>query len=83
MKNNTSRGIKFIHHYLLKNHHTNVIYLGVPHRYDLMKTSVVNEEVKVFNKKLNNVISKYRHTSIMHIDLAREDFTNHGLHLRN
>jgi hypothetical protein len=26
MKNNTSRGIKFIHQYLLKNRHTNSIY---------------------------------------------------------
>jgi hypothetical protein len=48
-----------------------------------METSVVNEEVKFFNKKLYDVTSKYRHTSVMHIDLAREDFTSHGLHLKN
>jgi hypothetical protein len=82
MKNNTSKGIKFIHHYLLKNCHTNIIFLGVPHRYDLMETSV-NEEVKFFNKKLYDVTSKYRHTSVIHTDLPREDFTSHGLHLRN
>jgi hypothetical protein len=83
MKNNTSKGIKFIHHYLLKNCHTNTIFLGVPHRYDLMETSIVNEEVKFFNKKLYDVTCKYRNTSVMHIDLAREDFTSHGLHLWN
>lgn len=82
-QNNTSRGIKFIHHYLLKNQHTNIIFMGAPHRYDLMESSIINEETKVFNKKLNNITSKYGHTSVMNIDLAREDFTRHGLHLRN
>jgi hypothetical protein len=57
--------------------------MGAPHRYDLMETSIVNEEVRVFNKKLNDVTDKYRHTALMRIDLAREDFTCHGLHLRN
>ena len=57
--------------------------MEVPHRHDLMETSVVNEEVKIVNRKLNDVTSKYGHTSIMHIGLAREDFTRHGMHLRN
>jgi hypothetical protein len=82
-KNNTSKGIKCIHHYLLKNQHTNIICIGAPHRYDLMDSSIINEEVKIFNRKLSNIASKYGHTSVMNADLAREDFTSHGLHLRN
>jgi hypothetical protein len=83
-KNNTSRGIKLIHHYLLKNQHTNVICIGTPHRCDLMDSSIINEEVKVFNRKLSSsTISNYGHTSVMNIDLAREDFKSHRLHIRN
>jgi hypothetical protein len=48
-----------------------------------METLIINEEVKVFNKKLNDFTSKYGHASVMNIELAREDFTSHGLHLRN
>jgi hypothetical protein len=50
--------------------------MQAPLRYDLMEKSLINEEVKVYNRKLNDLTSKYRHTSIMHIDLAREDFSN-------
>jgi hypothetical protein len=57
--------------------------MGAPHRNDLTETSIVNEEVKVFNKKLDDVTSKHRHSVMMHIDLARDDFTRHGLHIRN
>jgi hypothetical protein len=49
----------------------------------MMETSIIIEEVKVFNKNLNDVTNKYRHTSVIHMDLARENFTCHGLHLRN
>jgi hypothetical protein len=48
-----------------------------------MDSSVINEEFKVFNRKLSSIISNYGHTSVKNIDLAREDFTNHGLHIRN
>jgi hypothetical protein len=47
-QNNTSRGIKFIHHYLLKNQHTNIILMGAPHRYDLMESLIINEETQGF-----------------------------------
>jgi hypothetical protein len=42
-----------------------------------------SQEVKVFNRKLSSIISNYGHTSVMNNDLAREDFTSHGLHIRN
>jgi hypothetical protein len=41
-KNNTLRGIKLIHHYLLKNQHTNIIFVGAPHRHDLMESCHYN-----------------------------------------
>jgi hypothetical protein len=82
-KNNTSGGIKHIHHYLLENRHTNIIFTGAPHRYDLNESSIINEESRRYNEKLTNISSKYRHTSVMEMNLGREDFTRHGLHLRN
>jgi hypothetical protein len=48
-----------------------------------MDSSIINEEVKVFNRKLSSIISNYGHTSVMNTDLAREDFGSHGLHIRN
>jgi hypothetical protein len=82
-KNNSSRGLKLMHHYLIKNCHTKIIILEVPPRYDLMEASIIKEEVKIHNRKLNSFTSKYRHTSVMQLDLAREDFTRHDLRLRN
>ncbi|GFG34917.1 hypothetical protein Cfor_04123, partial [Coptotermes formosanus] len=82
-KNNTLGGIKHIHHYLLENRHTNIIFMGALHRYDLSESSSINEETRRYNEKLNNISSKYRHTSVMNVNLAREDFTRHGLHLRS
>jgi hypothetical protein len=82
-KNNSSRGLKLMHHYLIKNCHTKIIMLEVPPMYDLMEASIINDEVKIHNRKLNSLTSKYRHTSVMQLELAREDFTKHGLYLRN
>jgi hypothetical protein len=82
-KNNSSKGISLIHQYALANYHTKIIFIEAPHRHDLMETSIINKEVKIYNRKLNKLTSKYKHTSTMHFDLQREDFTRHGLHLRN
>jgi hypothetical protein len=37
-----------------------------------MEASIINEEVKIHNRKLNSLTSKYRHTSVMQLELARE-----------
>jgi hypothetical protein len=61
--------------------HTNIILLSVPHHYDLIKSSCVNKEITMFNRKLAKFIKIYEHCTLLNIDLNRGLFTNHGLHL--
>ena len=57
--------------------------IGVPHRYDLDLKSCVNEEVKVYNRKLKKCLKTCEHTVILEIDSNRDIFTKHGLHLNS
>jgi hypothetical protein len=50
--------------------------------YDLVPTSCVNCEVKAFNKNLGKQKKKVRkNLSVINVDLDRELYTRHGLHL--
>jgi pyridoxine 5'-phosphate synthase PdxJ len=61
---------------------TNIILLTVLPRYDLMQSSCVNSEIKLFNRKVNKMLIKvYQHTLVLVMDNDRKLFTNHGLHL--
>jgi hypothetical protein len=66
-----------------ENRHTNIIFVSAPHRYDPSETSIINKERRWYNEKLHSISSKYRHTSVMNMNLARKDYTRHGLHLTN
>jgi hypothetical protein len=55
--------------------------VNVPVRSDLSELSFVKEETRIFNRKLD-ISSKYEHTNFLSVDLSRECFTRHGLHLR-
>lgn len=57
--------------------------IGVPHRYDLNVKSCVNEEVKVYNRKLKKCLKTCENTEILEIDSNRDLFTKHGLHLNS
>jgi hypothetical protein len=50
------------------------------HRYDLSQTSCVNQEVKVFNRKLCKYLRAYN-ALIVEVDPDRSYYTCHGLHL--
>jgi hypothetical protein len=60
---------------------TNIILTDIPSRYDLVKNSIVNKEIQVFNRKLRKVTKQLKHVSILEPRLNREMFTPHGLHL--
>jgi phosphotransferase system IIA component len=49
----------------------------------LNATRHVNEETKNFNRKLNKLATKLKHTNIISADLLRNFFTRHGLHMKN
>ena len=57
--------------------------MGAPCRYDLDPSSCVNNEVKVFNRKLRKYLKLYTNVSMIDIDTNRELFTKHGLHMNN
>jgi hypothetical protein len=51
-RNETTSGLNQLKDFFRKNNHTNIIQMGVPHRFDLHANSCVNKEVEVFNRKL-------------------------------
>jgi hypothetical protein len=55
--------------------------INPPTRQDLEPTSCVNQEIKVFNRKLGKYMKSFDHTSIVDIKLGRAHHTRHGLHL--
>jgi len=73
--------LRHIRNFIKTNNHTNIILVNVPHRYDLMKSSCVNNEIKSFNRKLMKSVRAYQHASILEMSTDRKLFTNHGLHL--
>jgi hypothetical protein len=52
-----------------------------PNRYDLEETSCMNKEVKVYNRKLNNIKRRYNYTEVTDMSADRDHYTKHGLHM--
>jgi len=55
--------------------------MNAPHRYDLEETSCVNKEIKVYNRKLNNIMRRYNYTEVIDMSANRDHYTKHGLYL--
>lgn len=49
------------------------------HRHDLSVSSYVNNEIKAFNRKVQKQI--FKHIEAVDVDVNREHFTQHGLHM--
>jgi hypothetical protein len=61
---------------------TNVVVLHIPTRYDLMKESIVNKEVKKANMDINKVCRSFRNVKVQDIsNISRAWHTRHGQHL--
>jgi hypothetical protein len=80
-KNETNKGLRSLKDFMNKHNQTNVIVMGVPQRYDLERSSCVNQEVKVFNRKLKNYMRVYKNSQVIEIDSDRELYTKQGLYL--
>jgi hypothetical protein len=61
--------------------HTNVIVINVPNRHDLSPSSCVNNEVQTFNRTIEKVCKIFENVLVLPVDLGRDLFTRHGLHL--
>jgi hypothetical protein len=82
-KNNSVNGLRNVVNFIQSNNHTNIILLSVPHRFDLMKSSCVNEEISKFNRKLGKLVKHLKNVSFVKLADNRELFTQHGLHLNS
>jgi hypothetical protein len=74
-------GVHALNDFVKSLDHTNVVVLNVPHRHDLTPNSCVNEEVRVFNRKVRKLSNLYKNLSVLPVDSGRELYTRHGLHL--
>ena len=80
-KNESNSGLKYLRKFALHNKHTNIIAVAPPHRYDLPDFSCVNQEAHVFKRKLHKQLKDMQHIHIVDVNLTRDEFTRHGLHL--
>jgi lysophospholipase L1-like esterase len=80
-KNMTKKGLEHLVKFVKQNSHTNIVIMKAPHRHDLSDLSCVNNEVKGFNRKLQKMMKIYNNTEILDVDINREHYTHHGLHM--
>jgi hypothetical protein len=80
-KNASRDGFKHITDFVKNSSHTNIILMNAPHRHDLSVSSCVNNEVKVFNRKVQKIMKTFNNVEIVDVDMNREHFTQHGLHM--
>jgi capsular polysaccharide biosynthesis protein len=80
-KNETMNGLRHLRKFISRKKNTNLILITIPHRYDLMDFSCVNEEIKVFNRKMHKIMKLESNVEILDIKLDRSCYTRHGLHL--
>jgi hypothetical protein len=59
---------------------TNVILVGIPHRYDL-GSSQYNSEIEIYNRKLDKLAKIFTHVNVVKVDNNRQQYTTHGQHL--
>ena len=67
-RNESRKGLLQISNFVKKHNQTNVIVIGVPHRHDLEPDSCVNEEVKVFNRKLKKHLKVFSNTRVVEVE---------------
>ena len=52
-----------------KYNNTNIIIVNIPHRHDLDRTSVINTEIRAFNRLILKVAKAYNHITTVDTDL--------------
>jgi hypothetical protein len=82
-RNETDKGLIQIRNFVYENIHTNVLAMSLPDRLDLEATSCVNQEIKVFNRKLCKHMKVSDCVSTLEMRFERDHYTRHGLHLNS
>jgi hypothetical protein len=80
-KNESDKGLRYVTQLVHNKRNTNMIIINAPHRFDLEESSCVNKEVKVFNRKLNEIVERYSHVKAVDMSTKRDHYTRHGLHM--
>ncbi|PNF15767.1 hypothetical protein B7P43_G17145 [Cryptotermes secundus] len=80
-KDRAKEGINNVINFIERTSHTNILIMEAPHRHDLADWSCVNREVIRFNRLLAKRMKSYQHAAICSMDLGRQHFTKHGLHM--
>jgi len=80
-RNEAKKGLRSLRDFTQRTTNTNLILLGAPHRYDLSPQSCVNTEVKLYNKRLQSLVSASNHARVLSTPTERRHHTRHGLHL--
>jgi len=60
---------------------TNIIVLEIPHRHDLHHKDMTNIRIQSVNTELKSILSRFKHVTILDMNMTRNYFTKHGLHL--
>ena len=66
------KGLKSVIQFVQNRSNTNVIIMNAPHKYDLEETSCVNEGIKVYNRKLYNIMRRYNYTEVIDMSANRD-----------
>ena len=74
-----SKMVKFIQLFNNKK----IIIMSIPYRHDLVENACTNLAIKKLNKKIKNITQRFRHVTIINLDINRIYFTRHGMHLNN
>jgi hypothetical protein len=82
-KYETQKGLHQIKNSVENHNQTNIIVKCIPYRYDLLINSRVNNEIKVFNRKLKKTLQVFDNASLKQVNLETEQFTRHGLYLNS
>jgi hypothetical protein len=82
-KNNASTSMKHLLDLVINATHTNIILISAPHRFDLMETSCINQEIENFNNKLRTKLERTGKAEMIEVDNDRTLFTSHGQHLNS
>jgi hypothetical protein len=67
-KNETDKGLQQIKTCVEDLKQTNIIVMSVPHRYDLGYKSIVNEEIKRFNRTLRKIMKRWGNVRVIEVE---------------
>ena len=77
-KNNTNVALQHISNVVKVNKNTNIILLNASHSHDMMESSCVNNETRLFTSKLMKHVKTFNYTTVLKINSNWELFTCHG-----